>query len=84
MLATLIGGWGRRIGRSGRGRLARGYFRPFPVAPAGISEQIADSVYTPSCGLIIWACEHYRRVIRRLDEGGTGSAPGVDELRPSE
>src|ERR1700722_11812917 len=71
LLATLIGGWSAGIAAQVLGGGAAWlFFDPSLAPPAGaLGEQIADfGLYGLSSGLIIWACEHYRRVIRKLDE----------------
>ena len=83
LLATLIGGWWAGIVAQVVGGIAAWlFFDPSLVPPTqAFSEQIADfGLYGLSSGLIIWACEHYRRVIRRLDEEEQYRRLVVDEL----
>jgi two-component sensor histidine kinase len=83
LLATLIGGWSAGIVAQIAGGIAAWLFFDPSFAPhtQAVSDQIADfALYGLSSGLIIWACEHYRRVIRRLDEEEHYRRLLVDEL----
>lgn len=83
LLATLIGGWSAGIAAQVTGGIAAWLFFDPSVAPPAhaFSEQIADfGLYALSSGLIIWASEHYRRVIRRLDAEEHYRRLVVDEL----
>ena len=83
LLATVIGGW--RAGMVAQvlgGFAAWLFFDPSFMPPAqAFGDQIGDfALYGLSSGLIIWACEHYRRLIRRLDEEEHYRRLVVDEL----
>jgi two-component sensor histidine kinase len=83
LLATLIGGWSAGIVAQVLGGLAAWLFLdPLLAWPArAVGDQIADfGLYAISSGLTIWASEHYRRVIRRLDEEEHYRRLVVDEL----
>ena len=84
LLATLIGGWPAGIVAQVLGGVAAWlFFDPSLAPPTGaIGEQFADfGLYGLSSGLIIWASEQYRRVIRRLDEEEHYRRLVVDELK---
>jgi two-component sensor histidine kinase len=71
LLATVIGGWRAGMVAQVLGGIAAWlFFDPSFTPPAqAFGDQIGDfALYGLSSGLIIWACEHYRRLIRRLDE----------------
>jgi two-component sensor histidine kinase len=83
LLATLIGGWWAGIVAQVLGGIVAWlFFDPTLAPPSGaLGEQIADfGLYALSSGLIIWASEHYRRVLRRLDEEEHYRRLVVDEL----
>jgi two-component sensor histidine kinase len=84
LLATLIGGWQAGIVAQVLGGIVAWiYFDPSlspPTQPFG--EQVADfGLYALSSGLIVWASEEYRRVVRRLDEEEHYRRLVVDELK---
>jgi two-component sensor histidine kinase len=84
LLATLIGGWPAGIvAQVAGGIVAWLYFDPSLAPPSQtIGEQIADfGLYGLSSGLIIWASEHYRRVVRCLDEEEHYRLLVLDELK---
>jgi two-component sensor histidine kinase len=83
LLATLIGGWPAGIAAQILGGLLTWlFFDPSFTPPAqAFGDQVGDfALYGLSSGLIIWACDHYRRVIRRLDEEERYRRLVVDEL----
>lgn len=83
LLATLIGGWPAGIvAQVAGGIVAWLFFDPaLPAAAHAFGEQMADfGLYGLSSGLIVLAGEHYRRVIRRLDEEEHYRRLVVDEL----
>jgi two-component sensor histidine kinase len=83
LLATLIGGWPAGIvAQLLGGVLTWLFFDPsFTPTAQAFGDQVGDfALYGLSSGLIIWACEHYRRVIRRLDEEERYRRLVVDEL----
>ncbi len=83
LLATLIGGTSSGILAQVLGA-AIGWLLVEPLLPPvdrGVTEQvIALLLYALSSSFIIWAAEHYRRVIRRLDEEQHYRRLVVDEL----
>jgi two-component sensor histidine kinase len=83
LLATLIGGWPAGIAAQILGGVLTWlFFDPsFTPSAQAFGDQVGDfALYGLSSGLIIWACEHYRRVIRRLDEEERYRRLVVDEL----
>jgi two-component sensor histidine kinase len=83
LLATLTGGWSAGIVAQVLGGIVAWlFFDPTLAPPSGaLGEQIADfGLYALSSGLIIWASEHYRGVVRRLDEEEHYRRLVVDEL----
>jgi len=87
LLATLIGGWPAGIlAQAAGGIVAWLFFDPaLPAAAHALSEQMADfGLYGLSSGLIVLAGEHYRRVIRRLDEEEHYRRLVVDELNQAQ
>jgi two-component sensor histidine kinase len=83
LLSTLIGGWTAGIAAQVLGGVVAWlFFDPSLAPPTGtFGEQVADfGLYGLSSGLIIWASEHYRRVIRKLDEEEHYRRLVVDEL----
>ena len=83
LLATVIGGWRAGMVAQVLGGIAAWlFFDPSFTPPAqAFGDQIGDfALYGLSSGLIIWACEHYRRLIRRLDEEEHYRRLVVDEL----
>ena len=84
LLATLIGGWQAGIvAQVAGGIVAWVYFDPSLAPPTGtFGQEVADfGLYALSSGLIIWASEEYRRVVRRLDEEEHYRRLVVDELK---
>jgi two-component sensor histidine kinase len=83
LIATLIGGWSAGIVAQILGGIAAWlFFDPSFTPPAhAFGDQISDfGLYGLSSGLIVWASEHYRRVVRRLDEEEHFRRLVVDEL----
>jgi two-component sensor histidine kinase len=83
LLATLIGGWSAGVAAQVLGGIVAWLFYDPSFAPPAhvFGDQIGDfGLYGLSSGLIIWASEHYRRVIRRLDEEEHYRRLVVDEL----
>jgi two-component sensor histidine kinase len=83
LLATLIGGWSAGIVAQVLGGIVAWlFYDPSFAAPAHVfGDQIGDfGLYGMSSGLIIWASEHYRRLIRSLDEEEHYRRLVVDEL----
>jgi two-component sensor histidine kinase len=83
LLTTLIGGWSAGIlAQILGGILTWLFFDPsFTPSAQAYGDQIGDfALYGLSSGLIIWASEHYRRLIRRLDEAEHYRRLVVDEL----
>jgi two-component sensor histidine kinase len=83
LLATLIGG----LSAGGVALVLGGlvgwlWFEPsLPLVSQSVTEQIIGLVlYGLSSSFIVWAAEHYRRVIRRLDEEQHYRRLVVDEL----
>jgi two-component sensor histidine kinase len=84
LLATVIGGWRAGMVAQVLGGIAAWlFFDPSFTPPAqAFGDQIGDfALYGLSSGLIILACEHYRRLIRRLDEEEHYRRLVVDELK---
>jgi two-component sensor histidine kinase len=84
LLATVIGGWRAGMIAQVLGGIAAWlFFDPSFTPPAqAFGDQIGDfALYGLSSGLIILACEHYRRLIRRLDEEEHYRRLVVDELK---
>lgn len=84
LLATLIGGWQSGIvAQVAGGIVAWLYFDPsFAMPSRTLEAQIADfSLYGLSSGLIIWASEQYRYVVRRLEEEEHYRRLVVEELK---
>jgi two-component sensor histidine kinase len=83
LLATLVGGWSAAIVAQILGGIAAWlFFDPSLAPPAhAFGDQIGDfALYGLSSGLIIWASEHYRCVVRKLDEEESYRRLVVDEL----
>ncbi len=83
LLATLIGGWSAGVvAQILGGILTWFFFDPSFTPPAhAFSDQIGDfALYFLSSALVIWASEHYRQVIRKLDEEEHYRRLVVDEL----
>jgi two-component sensor histidine kinase len=71
LFATLVGGvWSGVIVLALGGSMAWFVFRPsFLVVPPPTSDEVASLLlYLVSAAFIIWGAEHYRLVVRRLDE----------------
>jgi two-component sensor histidine kinase len=84
LAATLIGGWQAGIlAQVAGGFVAWLYFDPSLLPPTqSLDEQmVAFSLYGLSSGVIVWAAEQYRHVVRRLDEEQQHRRLIVDELR---
>ncbi len=83
LLATLIGGWSAGVvAQILGGILTWFFFDPSFAGPAyAFSDQVGDfALYFLSSALVIWASEHYRLVIRKLDEEERYRRLVVDEL----